>query len=147
MDRIKRFGGPGELVLPVLLFVIGALVVGCAAPARPVIMRLDGPYCPGPKLAVDLVRFDAGPSPATTPDLVKVLYPDRAMRMQVDGVATYVCARGVGAATCALERVAPAGYGFEYVGDRLAAVVTPSDGQTVRVRVEFRVVERSDCRR
>lgn len=108
-------------------------------------MQADGPACPHPSLAVKVARLDAGAAPAMEIEATKALYPDRAARMQQEGEAVYACKRTDLTVACTPEQAVPSGYGFEYVGPKLADVVSPADGQTFRVRLQFRVGDTIEC--
>ena len=98
------------------------------------------------KAEVTLARLDDGTAPTADPARLLSLYPDRAQRMMVEGVATYACGREAERTLCVSEGAEPLGVGFEYLDQRLATLVAPTDGETQRLRLTFKILERGECR-
>jgi hypothetical protein len=94
--------------------------------------------------SVDLVRLDGGQAPKIDPTLLVRYYPDRAARMTRQGSATYDCRLEAAGSVCRAVEVDPAGMGFDYVP--LAKLVTPAVGETMRLRLTFRILETEPCR-
>jgi len=95
-------------------------------------------------VSVDLARLDPGQPPQIDPALLRSYYPDRAARMMEEGSAIYDCRLdGVGT-VCATVQADPANIGFEQVP--LAKLVAPAAGETMRLRLTFKILEMEQCR-
>ena len=121
-------------------------LAGCAdPPSSRLVAGGDNRQCIV-KAEVTLARLDDGTAPVVDPARLLSLYPDRAQRMMVEGVATYACRREAERTLCVSEGAEPLGVSFEHLDQRLADLLTPANGQTLRLRLTFKILEKGECR-
>jgi hypothetical protein len=123
-----------------------ALLLGCAGSSPLALAAQSDNFKCDTKVEVAAVSLDHEAAPQLDPARLLSLYPDRARRMQLDGGATYVCGRETGRTSCVVAEVSPKDVGFEDLGSPLAALVTQADGQTLRLGLTFKVLEKGECR-
>lgn len=126
--------------------VLGLALWGaaCVSPPPPVASVGDDIHQCIKTASVDLARLNPGQAPKVDPALLLRYYPDRAARMMEQGSAIYDCRLDAVGTVCTAVQVDPVGMGFEDV--RLARLVAPAPGETMRLRLTFKILETEHCR-
>ncbi|SFK08944.1 hypothetical protein [Caulobacter sp. UNC279MFTsu5.1] len=138
-----RFARPDKAA-GVLGLTLWAAACAAPSPPPPVATANDDTHQCIKTALVDLVRLDPGQAPKIDPGLLRRYYPDRAARMMEQGSAIYDCRLDAVGTVCTAAQVDPAGVGFEHVP--LARLVTPAPGETMRLRLTFKILETERCR-